>query len=133
MTKQKPYQRRGRPPVHAGYSSVKAPAVRKYLSIARAGLVSDLGGEKVLTTQQLILVDAVTSMLGVTRSIEEHIRGIGIMAGDDIAPSLRNSYLAYRNSIQRHLALLGLKRMVPKLTRKEVIAEIDGKEGNNGS
>ncbi len=103
------YSRRGRPPVHAGYSSVKAPAVRKYLSKIRDDLMRDLGGIAKITTQQMILLDAVINLLAITRSIEEYIRGTEVMQGPDVAPALKHSYLAYRNSIQRHLALLGLE------------------------
>ena len=110
MTKQKPHKRRGRPPVHAGYSLVKPPAVRKYLTLIRSELVTDLGGEENLSAQEKILVDSIVSMLGVTRSIEEYIRGASVMTGANIAPSLRQSYLAYKNSISRHLALLGLNK-----------------------
>ena len=108
MPKKKPYKRRGRPPVHAGYSLVKPPAVRKYLTHIRGELIGDLGGEENISCQQVILVDAVINLLAITRSIEEHIRGKSVMVDEDVAPALRASYLAYRNSIQRHLALLGL-------------------------
>jgi len=110
IMKKKPYKRRGRPPVHAGYSLVKPPAVRKYLTLIRHELVEDLGGEDNISTQEKILIDSIVSMLGVTRSIEEYIRGESVMTGANIAPSLRQSYLAYKNSISRHLALLGLER-----------------------
>ena len=103
---------------HGGYSFItkgELPENRthilKYLIAVREGLVKDLGPtENDLSTAQIIIVDRITTKLGVIRCIEEHIRERSVMVGDDLAPSLRASYLAYNNSIRLDLQALGLER-----------------------
>ena len=103
---------------HGGYSFItkgELPENRthilKYLIAVREGLVKDLGPtENDLSTAQIIIVDRITTKLGVIRCIEEHIREKSVMAGGDLAPSLRGSYLAYNNSIRLDLQALGLER-----------------------
>lgn len=112
---------RGRPKVtHGGYSFLttgqlpeRRVYVLRYLSAAREGLIADLGGEeKNLSTAQLILIDRIISKLGIIRCIEEHVRENSILDGDDLAPALRSSYIAYNNSIRLTLQLLGLERKI---------------------
>jgi hypothetical protein len=90
---------------------------------ARQGLVCDLGpAENDLTTAQIILVDRVVTKLGVIRCIEEHIRENSVMVGQDLAPSLKASYLAYNNSLRLDLQALGLGRKVEAfLTPYEIV------------
>jgi hypothetical protein len=109
--------RRGRPPKHGGYSLLTKGAlpenrkhVKKYLSTAREGLISNLGpAEEDLTAAQVILIDRIISKLGVVRCIEEHIKENSVIVGQDLAPSLKASYLAYNNSIRLDLQALGIK------------------------
>lgn len=111
-------ERRGRPPNHGGYSYLikgKLPEnrtyIRQYLAKVREGLIQDLGPvEKNLTTAQLVLIDRITTKLGVIRCIEEYIRENTVMTGDRLSPSLRESYLAYNNSIRLDLAALGIDK-----------------------
>jgi len=106
-----------RPHKHGGYSyltSGKLPETRiyilKYLMAVRQGLVRDLGPtENDLSTAQIVLIDRVTTKLGVIRCVEEHIRENSVMVGDDLAPSLKASYLAYNNSLRLDLQALGLE------------------------
>ena len=111
-------KRKGRPPLHGSYSlMVRAGElpenrkhIRAYLSAARAGLVRDLGPtEADLTTAQIILLDRIIGKLGVIRCIEEYIREVGVMKGQDVAPALQASYLAYSNAVRMDLAALGIK------------------------
>lgn len=109
----------GRPhATHGGYSFLtkgELPEgrdyIRRYLTAARAGLIQDLGPtEKNLTTAQLIIIDGLVTKLGVVRCIEEHIRENSVMRGHDLAPSLKTSYLAYKNSIRLDLQALGVNK-----------------------
>jgi hypothetical protein len=90
---------------------------------ARQGLVCDLGPtENDLTTAQIILIDRIVTKLGVIRCIEEHIRENSVMIGDDLAPSLKASYLAYNNSLRLDLQALGFgKKAESILTPYELI------------
>lgn len=101
---------------HGGYSYLvkgELPENRKYilryLTAAREGLVRDLGPtEEDLTTAQLILIDRVVSKLGVVRCIEEYVREHTVMVGENVAPALGKSYLAYSNSVRLDLCELGM-------------------------
>ena len=82
---------KGRPKAtHGGFSflvSGRLPAHRahllRYLSACRNGLIEDLGGEENLSTQELILVDRCTSLLGVLRCIEEDAKEKGFSTATD--------------------------------------------------
>jgi len=107
----------GRKRRHGGFaylSTGKLPKERKYieqyLTAARMNLISDLGPtEDDLTAAQIIIIDRITSKLGVVRCIEEHIRENSVMVGQRVAPALRETYLAYNNSIRLDLTALGIK------------------------
>ena len=112
----------GRKTKHGGYSYLVTGTlpenrkhVLKYLTAARAGLIQDLGPtEQDLTAAQIVLIDRVITKLGVVRCMEEHIREGAVMKGERLSPCLRESYLAYNNSIRLDLAALGLdKRVTP--------------------
>lgn len=106
-----------RPKTHGGYSFLTKGAlsenrthILKYLMAAREGLVRDLGPtENGLSTAQIVLIDRITTKLGVIRCVEEYIRENTVMVGDDLAPSLKASYLAYNNSLRLDLQALGLE------------------------
>ena len=106
-----------RPQKHGGYSYLttgELPESRtyilKYLIAVREGLIRDLGpNEQELSTAQLVLIDRVATKLGVIRCVEEHIRENSVIVGDDLAPSLKASYLAYNNSLRLDLQALGLE------------------------
>jgi len=103
---------------HGGYtylSKGKLPPARayieRYLTGVREGMIRDLGPtENDLTTAQIVLIDRVVTKLGVIRCIEEHIRESTVMEGDRLSTSLRESYLAYNNSVRLSLQALGLDR-----------------------
>jgi len=107
-----------RPRSHGGYSFLtrgelpeNRTHVLKYLMAAREGLIRDLGpSEENLSTAQIILIDRITSMLGIVRLMEEYIRERSVMVGAELAPCLKASYLAYNNSIRLDLVSLGLDR-----------------------
>lgn len=102
---------------HKGYSIVKPVQVMRYLSATRRALVRDIGGtEDGLSAQQVILVDGCINILGIIRSMELYIAKTAVMKGQELAPCLRNTYLQYRNSLHRTLAMLGLdKRQVDEV------------------
>jgi hypothetical protein len=124
-----------RPRSHGGYSYLTTGTlpehranILRYLMAARQGLVCDLGPtENDLTTAKIILIDRVVTKLGVIRCVEEHIRENSVMVGDDLAPSLKASYLAYNNSIRLDLQALGLDRkdQEPILTSYELTKRIE--------
>jgi len=125
--------KRGRPPKHGGYSFLvkgelpeNRKHVLKYLTAAREGLIKDLGPtEQDLTAAQIILIDRVTTKLGVIRCIEEHIKENSVMRGHDLAPSLKAGYLAYNNSIRLDLQVLGIdkKQSEDSLTLEKYIEQ----------
>jgi len=108
--------KRGRPPKHGGYSLLvrgelpeNRKYIRKYLTEARENLIRDLGpSEEDLTTAQIIIIDRIISKLGIIRCVEEHIRENSVMEGNELAPSLKASYLAYNNSVRLDLLALGI-------------------------
>ena len=88
------YLTTGKLPVHRKY-------IEKYLTAVRNGLVRDLGPtEHDLTTAQIVIIDRVVSKLGIIRCIEEHSKENGTFRDQRLAPSLKESYLAYSNSIR---------------------------------
>ena len=126
--------KRGRPKwKHGGYSFLvksELPENRKYvlryLTAVREGLIKDLGPtEQDLTAAQIILIDRVTTKLGVIRCIEEHIREHSVMKGHDLAPSLKAYYLAYNNSVRLDLQALGIdkKQSEDSLTLEKYIEQ----------
>jgi hypothetical protein len=127
----------GRKAKHGGYTYLttgKLPEHRKYiesyLTAARMGIIHDLGPtEEDLTTAQMILIDRVVTKLGVIRCIEEHIRETSVMKGDRLSASLRESYLAYNNSIRLSLQALGLD----KRQKEGILAPYEIVEEENGN
>ena len=128
--------RRGRPPRHGGFSLLvkkgEFPENRRYianwLTEVREGLIEDLGPfENDLSTAQRVLIDRIISKLGVVRCIEEYIRENAVMTGSRLSPSLRESYLAYNNSIRLDLQALGIdKRQAEKgRTEQDYLDSID--------
>lgn len=112
----------GRKPTHGGFAYLtqgRLPEHRKYieayLTACREGLIADIGGtEEGLSTSQIILIDRAIGMLGVLRCIEEHVRDkASVMDGNDLAPSLRQSYLGYNNTLRLTLNLLGIEKRMP--------------------
>jgi hypothetical protein len=137
----------GRPPrTHGGYAfltSGKLPEQRahliRYLSNVRAGLIHDLGGsEENLSTQQIILIDRIISILGVVRCIEEHAKEYGVMErGGKLSPSLGQHYISFNNTLRLTLQLLGIDRAEPKVLSPIEIIEGERKSsaatGHQGS
>ena len=95
---------RGELPEHRRY-------LLRYLSGAREGLIRDLGPtEANLTTAQIIIIDRIVTKLGVIRCIEEHIRENSVMIGHNLAPSLKQSYISYNNSVRLDHDKLGIHK-----------------------
>lgn len=83
--------------------------IQKYLTAIREGLIKDIGPtEKDLTIAQLILIDRLVSLLGVIRLIEEKAKEDGIFKGQELTPSLKQSYIAYNNTVRLTLEKLGI-------------------------
>ena len=125
--------------VHGGYSfltSGRLPEhrvyLRRYLTNCREGLIADHGGESNLSTAQALLIDRVISKLGCIRCVEEHIRENSVMVGQELAPSLKASYLAFNNSVRLDLLALGIeKKPGERLSSLEEI-EAEYAEKENG-
>jgi len=110
----------GKKRTHGGYTlftTGKLPEHRKhieqYLTAAREGLVRDLGdgkGEEDLSTAEIILIDLLITKLGVVRCMAEYIREHSVMEGGKLASPLKESFLAYNNSIRLGLQALGIKK-----------------------
>ena len=105
----------GRKIKHGGYSflskgklSEDRAYIERYLTACRQGLIDDLGGDRNLSTAQAILIDRIISKLGCIRCIEEHTREGSVMVGQELAPALKRSYLAFSNSIRLDLQALGI-------------------------
>ena len=141
---------KGRPKKIKGWSVMASrqelPVQRKYLgrylTIARNGLIHDLGGEeKDLTTAQLILVDRVISKLGIIRLIEEYYSSEEqVFKNGNLAYILRETYPAYNNSVRLDLMALGVnkKKAEEPINIKDYIElktekgpEKEGPEGSN--
>lgn len=127
-----------RPRSHGGYSYLTTGALPEhrtnilgYLMAVRQGLIQDLGPtEYDLSTAKIILIDRATTLTGILRCMEEHIRETSVMAGNELAPCLRNSYLAYNNTLRLTILSLGLdKKQESILTPFEIVKrEEDSKE-----
>jgi len=122
--------RGGQRMVHGGYSfltSGRLPEhrvhIRRYLTNCREGLIADHGGEENLSTGQALLIDRVISKLGCIRCIEEHIRENSVMVGQELAPSLKASYLAFNNSLRLDLLALGLDKKLEDISSLEKYVE----------
>jgi hypothetical protein len=115
-------------PTHRGYTDRRPPEVVKQLTAWREGLIEDLGGnEEALSKQQLLLIDNVISIKGVILCIERYVTSHYVISQKgNLAPVLAQSYLAYCNSLERHLKDLGLERRVSDQTPSlvEVIKDI---------
>jgi len=131
-------QRGGQRLIHGGYSFLttgRLPEhrvhIRRYLTNCREGLIADHGGESNLSTSQALLIDRVISKLGCIRCIEEHIRENSVMVGQELAPSLKSSYLAFNNSVRLDLLALGLEKKLEDVTSldKYVKEKYGKKEG----
>lgn len=97
---------------HGGYakSSRALPlSVRRHLEAVRASLIREKGPRlEDLTTPDLIRIEKAVNVLQVTMSIEAFIRREGIFRGKKLDPILRESYLAYVNSLRLLLRELNI-------------------------
>jgi hypothetical protein len=85
--------------------------VARWLSVVRRTMIHDLGPtESDLTAAQLVLIDRAIGKLGVIRCVEEHVRKTGVIQNGNVAPVLRDVYLAYSNSLRLDLMALGIAR-----------------------
>jgi len=95
---------------HRAYASLKPVIIQKQLTLMRNLLIEDLGGYDNLSAQKIIILDGIIAKMGVVRAIEAYIKETSIIAGKKLVPVLQFNYLAYRNSIDRSLSLLGLEK-----------------------
>ncbi len=132
----------GRKIKHGGYSFLskgKLPQdrayIERYLTACRQGLIDDLGGDRNLSTAQAILIDRIISKLGCVRCIEEHTLENSVMVGQELAPALKSSYLAFSNSIRLDLQALGIgsndkgKEITPEDQTILIKADLKANEG----
>ena len=146
----------GRPRKHGAYSInirddelKNHPRIRQYLEETRQGLVRDVAGtERNLSEQQRILIDRIISKLSIMRLIEVYIEKYGAFRQDkfkkdkvlELAPALGQNYLAFSNSVDRAIKILGVsKRKVERVlsteelkkkVEKEEQGSEDGEKGN---
>lgn len=66
-------------------------------------LVEDLGGQGTVNTFQRSLIDRATELLIIISVMADHVEKNGIMQGNELAPCLRTSFLAYVNSFHHVL------------------------------
>lgn len=137
----------GRPRKHGAYSinirddELKShPRIRQYLEATRQGLVRDVAGsEENLSEQQRILIDRIISKLSIMRLIEVYIEKTGIFRRDkllqddgilELEPALGMNYLAFSNSVDRALKILGIhkKDADDVLDLETYIKQRDGEE-----
>ena len=108
--------------------------IMRYLTACRSGVIEDLGGEQALSTQKIILIDRLISMLGVVRAVEEHFKDDIMSPDGNLKPALQSSYLAYTNSCRLILCSLGLEKQTNShLTVIEQIAAIDAEKEEKNS
>ena len=114
------------------------PATRRYLRNTRADLVKDVAGsEENLSAQQRILIDRIISKLLILRIIELWVEKHGVWRRDkllakpsvlELEPALGLNYLAYSNSVDRALKLLGLEKKEIEGDPFSYIEEFDRKK-----
>ena len=66
--------------------------------------MEDLGGQTEVDTFQRSMIDRATECLIVLNAMSNHVEEGGIMKGEDLAPCLKASFLAYQNTFR--LALI---------------------------
>ncbi len=135
-SKKKGKPRLGRPPKHGGYSFLvkgelpeNRKHIRNYLTACRQGWIEDIGpSEDDLSTSQRVLIDKATSLLGITRCIEESVREHGVFQGNRFNKSLGDNYLSYVNSLRLLLREIGIKKTVDEA--QDLQAYVKEKYGN---
>lgn len=127
-------RRKGRPFKHGGFSILnraEVPYARKkimrYFHQVRDSIIQDLGGSARLTTAQLLLVDRIIFKLGFLRCVEIYIAEKGpFTEAGQLEPILRETYLAYANSLRLDLQALGIKEKAEEIiTLTDYIKEIE--------
>jgi len=119
---------------HGGYCINKPTKIRRYASLLRKALIEDISGgsESDLSAQQIVLIDGVVDMQVICKMMGEYVAEKGVMKGENLQPCLMKSWLGYKNSISRHLNLLGIDKHRHEniMTAAELADEII-KEKNN--
>ncbi len=100
-------------PTHGAFSALRLYRERnldlrradhKFLFDWRESLVNDLGGPAEVNTFQLAMIDRSVELLIIISAMGFHIEKVGVMAGDELVPCLRSSYLQYVNSLRHTLS-----------------------------
>jgi len=110
---------------HGGYSYIARGVlpkhlshIRKFLEYTRKRLILDFGGpEEVIPIAIILLIDRVISKLGILRCLEEQARRSGIFVSGELSAPLRESYIAYSNSMRRDI--MALDKLKPESKGKE--------------
>jgi hypothetical protein len=114
-------------PTHGGFTGVRLPEVKDALGKWREALIADLGGEENISAQQMMIIDNAIDIKGILLSMVNYIRRKSyVVSKGKLNPILAGHFLAYANSLQRHMCALGLERKMfddsPVLA--DVVAEI---------
>ena len=124
-------------PTHGAFSGTKLPEVSAALSKWREALIVDLGGEENISAQQMLIVENALDIKGILLAMINYIRRYSsVVSKGKLNPILSGNFLAYANSLQRHLCALGLERKAfdKGETLAEIIREIteEKKKGEGG-
>jgi len=119
-------------PTHGAFSGIKLPEVSAALGKWREALIVDLGGEEYISAQQMLIIENAIDIKGILLSMITYIRRKSyVCSKGKLNPILSHNFLAYANSLQRHMSALGLERKAFDDTPSmdSVVAEIVAKRG----
>lgn len=124
----------GHPSTHGAYAKKMPLAIRRESDVFRDGIIKDLGGIKNISTARLILVEKALNLYRITLAIENFINTNGVFKFKSLHPILKESYIAYVNSLRLTLREIGLERLEPGIKSiQEIIKEFDAeKEKSEG-
>ena len=107
-----PPEEEKRPSTHGAFSALRLYRERD-LDLRRSdhrainewqlALIEDLGGQSQVDTFQRSMVDRATEILIIISAMATHVENTTIMQGNELAPCLRSSFLAYNNTFRHTL------------------------------
>jgi hypothetical protein len=98
-------------PTHGAFSGTKLPEVSAALGKWREALIKDLGGEENISASAMLIIENAIDIKGILLAMINYIRRYSsVVSKGRLNPILSANFLAYANSLQRHLCALGLER-----------------------